>query len=107
LGAFRKSLSAEPLGRKRVNFLCTMPTAGIAISLEFEMPINEREFYHSENGDRWLLCVDDDRRVFVLHKANLPSGGTETTIQLGTFLGSGKAGPEHQALVGLITELIE
>jgi hypothetical protein len=54
-----------------------------------------------------LLCRDDDGRVFVLHRANVSSGGTETKIQLGEFLGRGKAGPEHQALVGLIAELID
>ena len=63
-----------------------------------EMSDHQREIYHSENGDRWLLCRDDDGRVFVLHRANVSSGGTETKIQLGEFLGEGKAGPEHQAL---------
>jgi hypothetical protein len=29
----------------------------------------QREIYHSENGDRWFLCRDDDGRVFVLHQA--------------------------------------
>src|ERR1700686_172710 len=36
----------------------------------FGMPKHEREIYHSENGDRWFLCRDDDDRTFVLHKAN-------------------------------------
>ena len=71
------------------------------------MPDHKREIYHSENGDRWLLCRDNDGRVFVLHRANQPSGGTETKIPLGEFLGGGKAGPEHQALVGLIAELVD
>ena len=65
------------------------------------MPDDQREIYKSENGDRWLLCRDD-QRVFVLHKANLSSGGMETEIQLGDFLGRGKAGPEQQALIHLI-----
>jgi hypothetical protein len=26
----------------------------------------QREIYHSENGDRWFLCPDDDGRIFVL-----------------------------------------
>jgi hypothetical protein len=34
------------------------------------MSNRQREIYHSENGDRWLLCRDDDGRAFVLHKAN-------------------------------------
>ena len=67
----------------------------------------QREIYHSENGDRWLLCRDDDGRVFVLHKANVSSGGTATKIELGDFLGRGKAGPEHQALTRLIGGLVD
>ena len=66
------------------------------------MPHQQREIYHSENGDRWLLCRDDGGRVFVMHEANLSSGGTRTKIELGDFLGRGKAGPEHHALAGLI-----
>jgi hypothetical protein len=71
------------------------------------MSDHQREIYHSENGDRWLLCRDDDGRVFVLHKANVSSGGTATKIELGDFLGRGKAGPEHQELARLIGGLVE
>ena len=71
------------------------------------MSDRQREIYHSENGDRWLLCRDDNGRVFVLHRANLPSGGTATEIELGDFLGRGKAGPEHQALARLIGSLVD
>ena len=71
------------------------------------MSDHRREIYHSENGDRWLLCRDDDGRVFVLHKANMSSGGTATKIELREFLGRGKAGPEHQALSLLIGSLVD
>jgi hypothetical protein len=71
------------------------------------MPDHQREIYHSANGDQWLLCHDGTGRVFILHKANLPSGGTEISIELGDFLGRGKAGPEHQALLQLIGSLID
>jgi hypothetical protein len=71
------------------------------------MSDHQREIYHSENGDRWLPCRDNDGRVFVLHKANVSSGGTATKIELGDFLGRGKAGPEHQALSGLIGSLVD
>ena len=64
------------------------------------MSNRQREIYHSENGDRWLLCRDDDGRAFVLHKANVSSGGTATKIE-------GKAGPEHQALARLIGRLVD
>ena len=60
----------------------------LIVSAKAEMSDHQREIYHSENGDRWLLCRDDDGRVFVLHKANLSSGGTATKIELGDFLGS-------------------
>jgi hypothetical protein len=76
-------------------------------SAETEMPDYQREIYHRENGDRWLLCRDNDGRVFVLHKANVPSGGATTKIELGDFLGIGKTGPEHQALSRLIGKLVD
>ena len=73
------------------------------------MSDRQREIYLSENGDKWLLCRDEeeDGRVFVLHKANVSSGGTATKIELGDFLGRGKAGPEHQALSRLIGRLVD
>jgi hypothetical protein len=79
----------------------------MVVSAEIEMSDHEREIYCSENGDRWLLCRDDDGRAFVLHKANVSSGGTATKIDLGDFLGTGKAGPEHQALARLIGRLVD
>jgi hypothetical protein len=69
--------------------------------------VKRSEIYHSENGDRWLLCRDGEGRVFVLHKANNVIGGTRTKIELGDFLARGKAGPEHQALVSLIGSLLD
>jgi len=66
----------------------------------------EREIYRSENGDRWCLCREGDR-VFVLHRANLSSGGKLTSIDLGEFLGLRKAGPEHQELRRMIGSLID
>jgi hypothetical protein len=68
---------------------------------------HSREIYHSENGDQWFLCRDEDGRVFVLHKANVSSGGTATRIELGDFLRSGKASAEHQALTRLIGGLVD
>jgi hypothetical protein len=75
--------------------------------MEAEMSDHHREIYHSENGDRRLLCRDDGGRVFILHKANVSSGGTATEIELGDFLGRGKAGPEHRELARLIGSLID
>jgi hypothetical protein len=46
-------------------------------------------------------------RAFILHKANLSSGGKVTSIELADFLGTGKAGPEHQALIRLIGSFVE
>jgi hypothetical protein len=71
------------------------------------MSNHQREIYYSENGDRWFLCRYDDSRVFVLHQANVSSGGAATKIEMGDFLGRGKAGPEHQALVRLIGDLVD
>jgi hypothetical protein len=65
-----------------------------------------RELFSSPNGDRWLLCKDASGRVFVLHQANIPSGGQASQIELGDFLTRGY-GPEQQALFQMIGTLIE
>ncbi|QIG96303.1 hypothetical protein [Bradyrhizobium sp. 6(2017)] len=67
----------------------------------------QREIYQSPNGDRWTLCREDDGRVFVLHEANLPSGGASAQIEISDFLSHGKAGPEQQALLRLIATLTQ
>src|SRR5207245_9119119 len=65
-----------------------------------------RELYSSPNGDRWQLCKDASGRVFVLHQANIPSGGQTSQIELGDFITRGY-GPEQQALFQMIGTLIE
>jgi hypothetical protein len=65
-----------------------------------------RELYSSPNGDRWHLCKDASGRVFVLHQANVPSGGQTSQIELRDFLARGY-GPEQQALLQMIGTLIE
>jgi hypothetical protein len=66
----------------------------------FEMPDHEREIYHSENGDRWLLCRADDGRTFVLDKANVSSGGKVTSIELGDFLRKGNRQDQENGVIG-------
>lgn len=34
----------------------------------------QKEIYHSENGDWWFLCRNDDGLVYIEHKANPSSG---------------------------------
>jgi hypothetical protein len=45
--------------------------------------------------------------VFIRHKANEPSGGQVTEIEIGDFLTSGGHGPEHAELLRLIGTLVE
>jgi hypothetical protein len=72
------------------------------------MGIEARTLYQSSNGDRWRLARDTDTgHVFVQHQANLASGGRISDIEVGTFLGAGGRGPEHQELLRLIGTLVE
>lgn len=72
------------------------------------MPIQERTIYRSENGDCWSLVRDpDEGALFVRHRANLPSGGHTSDIDLGEFLMQGGFGPEKQELLPLIGGLVE
>jgi hypothetical protein len=68
------------------------------------MSHEQRKIYQSENGDSWWLCRGEDA-VFVLHEANVPSGGMATRIELTHFLSSGRDDPEKRALLAMIGEL--
>ena len=63
----------------------------------------QRKLYINKDGDTWWLCRNGDR-VFVLHEG---SGGKTANLELEDFLSSGKARPEHRALVNLIGRLVE
>lgn len=71
------------------------------------MNVETREIYASPNGDRWHLARDPESgHAFVLHVPNAPSGGQTSQMDLGAFLARGAQGPEHQALLRLIGELV-
>ena len=71
------------------------------------MPIQLKELYTSENGDRWSLGRETGTgRVFVRHEPNLASGGQSSEAEVGAFLARGGQGPEHQALIRLIGSLV-
>ena len=66
-----------------------------------------REFASSSNGDRWFLGRHAATgAAHVVHRANPPSGGAVTPIELGTFLGRGPSAPETLALLHLIGTLV-
>ena len=68
----------------------------------------EKQLYSSPNGDRWFLAREPETgRVFVSHKANIPSGGRVTDTDIGEFLSGGRQNPEQQALLHLIGTLVE
>jgi hypothetical protein len=72
------------------------------------MPVQTRKLYQSSNGDRWSLGYDPDTpRVFILHEANLSSGGHASEIPLQDFLSQSGLGPEKQELLRLIGGLTE
>jgi hypothetical protein len=66
----------------------------------------QRKIYQSENGDSWWLCRERET-IFVLHEANLPSGGAHTRIALSQFLSRGGNSPEMLALLEMIGGLTE
>jgi hypothetical protein len=69
------------------------------------MPCHQRKIYHSENGDSWWLCREEDGRISILHEASLSAGGNSTKLEIAEFLAHGKAAPAHHALLGLIGDL--
>lgn len=73
------------------------------------MTFQSREIYRSApNGDQWFLMREaESGRVFVEHKPNVSSGGQTSQMEIGDFLGHGRNGAEHQALLHLIGTLVE
>ena len=70
------------------------------------MTIPYRQFAVSSNGDRWFLGRDDETmKAFVEHRANQPSGGAVTRVDIETFLGLRPVAPEQEALLRLIGTL--
>jgi hypothetical protein len=68
--------------------------------------IHTKELYTSPNGDRWHLCKEATGRLFVVHQANLPSGGHISQIEIADFIARGY-GPEQQSLLRLIGTLLD
>lgn len=66
-----------------------------------------REFAASANGDRWSLARHAATGIaHVIHRANLPSGGAVTSIELGVFLDRAPSAPETLGLLQLIGTLV-
>ena len=57
------------------------------------------EFARSANGDVWLLGRDGSDIPYVVHQANLPSGGAATKMDVEAFL---KREPDHPESLELI-----
>jgi hypothetical protein len=65
-----------------------------------------RKLYESSSGDRWYLIRDPSEDVFIRHETNVASGGQVEHEEVAAFLSRG-AGPEQQALLGLIGTLVQ
>jgi hypothetical protein len=62
-----------------------------------------KQFATSSNGDTWYLARDDEtQKPFVLHRANVPSGGHETSTAVDVFLNTRPYGPEREALLAVL-----
>jgi hypothetical protein len=66
-----------------------------------------RMLYESSNGDGWYLCRSRSGQVIVSHEPNSSSGGKASQIEIRDFLAKKNQGPEHQALIELIGELVD
>ena len=64
------------------------------------------EFHRSSNGDRWFLCRYERGIPIVRHVPNAASAGTVSELAVGAFLSPERHGPEHDALMDLLSGLI-
>jgi hypothetical protein len=65
-----------------------------------------RILYQSSNADCWYLCRSRSNQVVVKHEPKLSSGGKASQIEVRDFLAEQNQGPEHQALLELIGQLV-
>lgn len=66
----------------------------------------QRKIYQGENGDSWWLCRGQGG-VFVLHEANMASGGACTRLELEQMLRDDSSRPETRALLEMIGGLAQ
>jgi hypothetical protein len=71
------------------------------------MVLKKRELYLSSNGDPWYLAREDSGAIVVFHEPNKSSGGTVSKLEVGEFLMRGNRGPQHYALLELISTLVD
>ncbi|WP_308410373.1 trypsin-like peptidase domain-containing protein [Burkholderia sp. WAC0059] len=64
------------------------------------------EFHCSSDGDRWFLCRGGRKAPVVRHVPGVASGGVVSELAVSVFLSSARHGPEHDALLDLLAELI-
>lgn len=64
------------------------------------------EFHRSSSGDGWFLCRCEGEAPIVRHVPNAASGGIASELEVGAFLSSMGRGPEHDALMNLLSGLI-
>lgn len=63
-----------------------------------------KQFFASSNGDRWFLGRSSagSKTAAVAHRANVPSGGTETVLEVPAFLSKDIGSPQRDALLELL-----
>lgn len=71
------------------------------------MTVQRRNLYTSPNGDNWYLCRERSGKLTVSHEPNTASGGKSSQVEIAEFIAKGNKGPEHQALLQLIGELVD
>ncbi|WP_309491391.1 S1 family peptidase [Trinickia mobilis] len=64
------------------------------------------ELYRSSNADSWFLRRGDNGVPVVRHVPNAASGGVVSELPVSQFLTSNRFGPEHEALLDLVAQLI-
>lgn len=71
------------------------------------MTTQRRRLYQSSNGDAWYLCRGRDGKIVVAHEPSEGSGLNNSVLEIGLFLTTAGAAPQHQALLQLIGELVD
>ncbi len=63
-----------------------------------------RELYVSDDGQKWDITEDDDKRLFIRYTPKPASGGWQRILTVESFLSPEHSGPQQDAFKKLVED---
>jgi hypothetical protein len=66
--------------------------------------VQVRELYVSDEGEKWEITEDDDKRLFIRYTPKLASGGWQRILTVDPFLSPEHSGLQQEAFKKLVED---